>query len=142
MRSRRALIVLAVLILLLPCVVCSGMVLFGPTMVVGRAAGGASQVWGTMPSTATTPVPPTDAPVVRTTLVGHEAKRTHSLFASVTDDDPVYGLRLTYEVEYADGTVALMEWKSWNYGWVIGNLVIGSGNGPPGDVRILSVEGP
>jgi hypothetical protein len=65
---------------------------------------------------------------------------TVSIGEAIMDDDPVYGLKATIQVTYTDGSEATLAWESWRYGIVLGPLVLGKGNGPPGYVTVAPSE--
>lgn len=56
------------------------------------------------------------------------------------DEDPTYGITAEIEATYQDGSRATLEWESWQYGEVRCPFVINVGDGPPGRMKMLSVE--
>jgi hypothetical protein len=67
-----------------------------------------------------------------------ELENAAGINQSLMDDDPVYGLKADLHVSYEDGREAVMRWESWRYGFVVGPVVLSTGDGPPG--RIVAVS--
>ena len=67
-----------------------------------------------------------------------QLSHTHALWQSIRDDDPVYGLDVALDVTLRDGSEAVLSWESWRYGLVLGPVIVGYGDGPPGEVAFLS----
>lgn len=101
-----------------------------------------SDVVPQVPDTTGAPFHKEDVPIVSAVARDISAENTFPLWTQLADDDPAYGLTVVYEVHYADGTTAAIEWLSWRYGFVVGPVVIVYGDGPPGEVTLLDTSAP
>ena len=63
-------------------------------------------------------------------------KRGTRLTAALGDDDPTYRLAVGFHVRFDNGGESVVTWVGWRYGWVLGPIVLGRPDGPPGRLRV------
>lgn len=66
-----------------------------------------------------------------------------SILANLLDDDPTYSISANVNVQYADGSEGVLRWRSWRYGSALCPVlpvVIGRGDGPPGEIQVLRLS--
>lgn len=79
------------------------------------------------------------APVASWSVQQVRVRNHQPTWFALLDDDPTYGVEADIAVDFADGTTATLHWSSWRYGLALCPVVIGMGDGPPGEFRARSV---
>ena len=77
------------------------------------------------------------SPIASTEIIDVRAQTSQSLTHDILDDDPTYSLIIDYRLTYADGTQALVRWRSFRYGLVLGPIVLQDSGGTRAETEYL-----